>query len=57
MQIGEVCQVDGVSDDQMTCSDDSVLASWHLFLVAYLLKVGLKFIVQYIQHNTTSRMK
>ena len=50
-----MCHVDGVSDDQMTCSDDSVLASWHLSLIAYMLRVGLKFIfcvciVWYTQH-------
>ena len=45
-----MCHVDGVSDDQMTCSDDSVLASLHLSLIAYMLRVGLNMWYTHVQH-------
>ena len=41
IQIGKVCQIVGIHDDQKTCSIDSVLMSLHLTLVSQLLKVRL----------------
>ena len=41
MQIGKVCQIDGIYNDRKTCSNDSVLKSLHLTLVSQLLKVRL----------------
>ena len=39
MQIGKVCQSDGIYENRVTCSNDSILTSSHLTLISQMLKV------------------
>ena len=54
LQIGEMCHTErlGGSDNQMTCSDESILDSLHLFLVSYLLRVRPKSVISRVKFNT-----
>ena len=42
MQIGKVCQIDGVYKNLVTCSNNSILTSLHLALISQMLKVSAK---------------
>ena len=39
LQVGTVCDLDGISEEIATCSQDSLLTSVHLSLLSQMLKV------------------